>query len=111
VYDPIIAVNHHIALLTLRDKLAEEMGKQKGLVRAAAQGIGRMVMRELDKSKKYMRDNGAWIAEQPVGERRYRYGYLRSRGEHEISQEELERQMQVAMGKIEQELSEIKYPG
>jgi len=110
-FDPIIAVNRHIALLTARDKLKEEMDAHTGLIRAAAQGVGRMVMMELEKSKQFMRANQAWIAEQPVGERRYRYGHLRYRGEHEISQEDLDQYIRIAMSKIERELESKSNPG
>jgi len=107
-FDPIIALNHHVSLLTLLKAAKEEYAKARGITKYAARHTGAMIFAELEKSKTSMKAHQMWVAEESVGERRYRYGFRRERGEHEISQEDLKLHMRAILGDISRELMQLQ---
>jgi len=106
MFDPAIALNHHIALLHIRDALAAEMDKHKGITQMAIRSVGKLIMTELQKSKMTMRDNKTWIAEQPI-DGRYRYSCMGHAGLHGIDEATLELHKQMAIEGIGQRIKQL----
>lgn len=104
MFDPIIALNHHVALLTLLNQAKEEVARYSGITLLAAKHTGRMIVAELDRSRETLRANKMWVADQSTAERMYRYSISSQRGEHEISQEDLDLHMRAIMGDMERTL-------
>jgi len=103
-FDPVIALNHHVALLTLVEMAKVEVTKCSGINLLAAKYTGRALVAELDRSRLTMRANKMWVADQPTAERVYRYSISGQRGEHDISQEDLDLHMRAIMGDMERAL-------
>ena len=105
MYDPVIALNHHVALLTLVELTKIEVANSRGLIQLAAKSAGRDIVAELNKSRDTLRANKMWVADQPVGERRYRYSLAGRGAVHEISETDLEMNMRAIMGDLERALN------
>ncbi|QMV44481.1 hypothetical protein [Cohnella cholangitidis] len=103
-FDPIIALNHHVALLRLVEIAKEEVTKCSGINLLAAKYTGRVIVAELDRSRETLRANKMWVADQPTVEGIYRYSMRGQRGEHEISQDDLHLHMRAIMGDLERAL-------
>ncbi len=104
MFDPIIQLNHHIALLKLKEMAVEEMGKFAGMTRSFIKVMGQLIMQEIQKSKDAMRVNKMWIADQPQPDGRYRYSFMGRAGAHEVTEETLEHHKRMALGSIEERL-------
>lgn len=89
-FDPIISLNSHIALLIMLKSAKEEVASCKGIILLAAKGIGRLIVAELESSRKTMTQNRMWVQDKPTGERRYQYSLQGRRDEYEISQSDLD---------------------
>ncbi len=102
MFDPIISLNTHIALLKMLEDAKQEVekAKGKGIILLAAKGLGRAIMAELEKSRKTMQANKMWVYDTPIGERRYRYTLFGKREEHEIPQTELDNQVRTLINEI-----------
>lgn len=107
MFDPIIQLNHHIALLRLKDMAAEEMGKFAGMTRSFIKVMGQLIMQEIQKSKEAMQVNKMWIAEQPLPDGSYRYSCRGHVGTLEVNTETLEQYKRMALGSIEDRLKGI----
>lgn len=107
MFDPIIQLNHHIALLNLKEMAVEEMGKFKGMTRSFVKIMGQLIMQELQKSKESMRANKMWIAEQPLPDGRYRYSFMGRAGTHEVTDETLEHYKRMALKAIDDRIKKI----
>jgi hypothetical protein len=104
MFDPIIALNGHIALLTIIETAKQDLPRMKGLQLLALKGLGRMTTLELEKSKAKMKLNKMWVQEVPLGERRYRYVLNGIGNGYEISQADLDLHLGMTMGEFERQL-------
>ncbi len=107
MFDPIIQLNHHIALLHLKSMAVEEMGKFAGMTRSFIKVMGQLIMQELQKSKETMQVNKMWVAEQPLPDGRYRYSCMGRTGIHEVTEETIEHYKRMALGSIEDRLKKV----
>ncbi|XID91020.1 hypothetical protein ACF3MZ_21210 [Paenibacillaceae bacterium WGS1546] len=108
--DPTILLNHHVALLALVELAKEEVVKYNGVKLLAMRFTGKMLMAELERSRERLRANKIWVADRPIGERRYRYSLAGRRGEHEISQDDLDMHMRAIEGDMVRVIDKMR-PG
>jgi hypothetical protein len=108
LFDPILILQSHIALLTLVEDTKKEVESTKGIIQMAAKSLGRSILAELEKSRKSMKANKMWVDEKPLGERRYHYSIYGRREVHEISPEDLDLQRGMMIRSLERNLEELK---
>ena len=107
MYDPIIALNVHIALLTARDQALKQFDESKGLVKEVSRIVGQAVQREIEKSRQNMKANKMWVEDIPVHERRYRYAHLGHRSEYEISRDDLRLHLGIVLRTPEYKIEQV----
>lgn len=107
-YDPVIALNYHIALLHVRDALVEEMDKHRGIARLAVRGVGKLVMIELRRSKATMQANKTWMDERPLLDGRYRYTNLGRSSTHQMDPDTLEFYKNMVMDDIGKRMDKMR---
>jgi hypothetical protein len=100
-FDPIIALNRHIALLTLLKEAEREVSERKGIMLMSAKVTGRFISNKLRQSKSVMQANKMWLHEMPIGGRRYGYSFGGRRETYEISEEDLALHIGMVMVELE----------
>ncbi|WP_308637732.1 hypothetical protein [Paenibacillus silvisoli] len=108
-FDPIIALNVHVALLKALEKVKDHSESSKGVAQSLIKAVGRIIFEELEKSKRTMRENNMWVNESPVQERRYRYSHFGSSNEYVISNEELELHFGIVMRTLQHKIDKFKF--
>ncbi|QHW30334.1 hypothetical protein GZH47_05400 [Paenibacillus rhizovicinus] len=106
MFDPIISLNVHIALLTARDQALKPFEESKGLVKEFARIVGQTIQHELEKSRQNMKHNKMWVDDVPVRERRYRYAHLGHRSEYEISRDDLRQHLGIVLRSLEYKIEQ-----
>jgi basic membrane lipoprotein Med (substrate-binding protein (PBP1-ABC) superfamily) len=106
-FDPIIALNRHIALLTLLKAAEQEVKELKGIVLKIAKVVGRIVVTKLEQSRASMKANKMWVQDNPIGDRRYQYSLYGRREEYEISTTALKLHTVMMLREMEQEIERV----
>ncbi|MBO7747338.1 hypothetical protein I8J29_24440 [Paenibacillus sp. MWE-103] len=107
-FDPIIALNVRIALLAALESAEEFVEETKGLTQAIGKIVGKCILFELEKSKQIMKENKMWADDTPIRGYRYRYLLQGRRGEHEVSEAEINLHLGIVQRTLEHKISNRK---
>ncbi|QHT60678.1 hypothetical protein GXP70_12490 [Paenibacillus lycopersici] len=108
MYDPIIALNVHVAMLTALESAKEKMEETKGVTQAIVKVVGSLIVSEVERSKRNMKANGMWVSEVPVRDRRYLYSLHGRRAEREVSQTDLDLHLGIVARTLEHKIDKAK---
>ncbi|SFJ74573.1 hypothetical protein SAMN02799624_05797 [Paenibacillus sp. UNC496MF] len=107
-FDPIIALNVRIALLSALESAEEFVEETKGLTQAIGKIVGKCILVELEKSKHVMKEHKMWVDDNPVRGHRYRYLLQGRRGEHEATEADLDLHLGIVQRTLEFKISKCK---
>ncbi|MBW5446514.1 hypothetical protein GE107_10625 [Cohnella sp. CFH 77786] len=106
-FDPIIALNRHIALLSLLKAAGQEVKDSKGIIHSISKVTGRFIIRKLKQSRASMKDNKMWVQDDPIGDGRYQYTLFGRRELYYISETDLKLHTGMMLREMEQEIENL----
>lgn len=107
-FDPVIALNKHIALLTLLTEAEQEVKVIKGLVLPIAKMAGRHLRQKLEQSKSTMWENKMRVQDVPISDRQYQYWLFNRREVYEVSPDTVKFHVRMLLTELENEVRSLE---